>query len=163
MTAWLPASLKEPSGLLKVPPNYHPPCRGHGGMCFKMDLRCDSHSHSPRLSLSLSLSPFFHPAPFCLMAHTCQEKGCGTAATTCSRAVPVLPGSDHNVLLTVHSPDCVPAHLCKPHHHQQPGGGGGFCSLQIQILFTCFYLRNRTTRNSSNCQSEDLSLAPVGL
>lgn len=59
MTAWLPASLKEPSGLLKVPPNYHPPCRGHGGMCFKMDLRCDSHSHSPRLSLSLSLSPFF--------------------------------------------------------------------------------------------------------
>lgn len=57
MTAWLPARLKGPSGLLKVPPNYHLPGRGHGGMCFKMDLRCDSHSHSARLSLSLS--PFF--------------------------------------------------------------------------------------------------------
>lgn len=132
----------------------------------------------PSISLSLPLSPFFllycfHPASFFLMAHTCQEKGFGTVPSTCARAMLVHPGSDHNVLLTVHNPDSVPTHLSKPHHHQQSGpcvtGGGKkqfvicFCSLQIQILFKCFYPRNRTTKNSYNCQFENISLTPVGL
>lgn len=130
------------------------------------------------VSLSLPLSPFFllycfHPASFSLMAHTCQEKGCGTVGTTCAQAMPVHPGSDHNVLLTVHNPDSVPTHLSKPHHHQQPGlcvtGGKKticdvcFCSLQTQILLKCFYPRKRTTKNSYNCQFENISLTPVGL
>lgn len=37
-------------------------------------------SFNPSLSLS-DHSFFFHPASFSLIAHTCQEKGCGTAAT----------------------------------------------------------------------------------
>lgn len=45
-------------------------------MCFKMDLRSDSHSHSARLSFSPFFPPdCFHPASFSLMAHTCQERG----------------------------------------------------------------------------------------
>lgn len=81
-------------------------------MCFKMDLRCDSHSHSARLFLAALSSRFF---PFN------GSPTSGTAVTTCARAMLVHPGSEHNVLLTVHNPDSVPTHLSKRHHHREPG------------------------------------------
>lgn len=178
MTAWLPASLKGPSGLLKAPPNYHLPCRGHGGMCFKMDLRCDSHSHSARLSLSLSLprlslSPFFLLSSCSFLSNGSHMSGKGLwhrGDHVRSGRAASPPGSDRNVLLTVHSPDCVPAHLSKPHHHQQPGPGDtGGRGGGVSAASRCRYCSNASTfeteppETSSNCQSEDLSLAPVGL
>lgn len=38
-----------------------------------------------------------------------------------------------------------------------------FGSLQIQILFKCFYPRNRNAKNSYNCQFENISPTPSGL
>lgn len=116
-------------------------------------------SLSFRPSLSLPLSPFFllycfHPASFSLMAHTCQEKGCGTAMSTCARAMPVHPGSDHNVLLTVHNPDSVPTHLSKPHHHQQSGPcvtGGKKKKIAISVSAAS---RSRYCSNASTLETE---------
>ena len=176
MTALLPANLKQASGLLKVPPNYHFLCRGHGGMCFKMDLRSDSHSHPAHLSLSASLailsslllsSCFFlfngshmsgnrlwHRGDDLRSSHA----GSPRVRSQCSAYSTQSWLCANPPVQTAPTPDARSLRYW----------GGNYCdvffgSLQIQILFKYFYPQNRTTKNSYNWHFENISLTPVGL
>lgn len=120
----------------------------------------------PSISLSLSPSPFFllyciHPASFFLMAHTCQEKGFGTVPSTYARAMLVHPGSDHNVLLTVHNPDSVPTHLSKPHHHQQSGPCVTEGGKKQFVICVSAASRSRYCSNASTLETEQPKTAII--